>query len=71
MRRIIEYMWMVIAAISLIELIVGFRQEGIKSQNFQLFAIIFATATFMFFLRKRQRKFIEKNKDANNANLKN
>jgi hypothetical protein len=49
MRRIIEYMWMVIAAISLIELIVGYRQEGYKSQHFQLFAIIFITATFMFF----------------------
>jgi hypothetical protein len=71
MRRIIEYMWMVIAAISLIELIVGYRQEGYKSQHFQLFAIIFITATFMFFLRKRQRKFIEKTKAENNANPKN
>lgn len=59
MRRFIEIMWLVIAAVSLIELIVGYREGGFKSEHFQLFALVFASSAFMYFFRKRQRKNIE------------
>ena len=63
MRRLIEIMWLVIAAVSLVELIIGYRESGFKSENFQLFAIIFVAAAFMYFIRKRQRRNIEKRKN--------
>jgi len=52
-----------IAAIAAIEMIVGYRNEGVGSEHFQLFAVVFVAATFMFFLRKRQRRKIEENKE--------
>ena len=63
MRRLIEIMWLVIAAVSLVELIIGYRESGFKSENFQLFALIFVAAAFMYFIRKRQRRNIEKRKN--------
>lgn len=57
---------MAIAAISIIEMIVGYKKSGFKDENFQLFAILFVASTFMYFFRKRQRKNIEgrKNNDS-------
>ena len=63
MRRLIEIMWLVIAAVSLIEMIVGYRESGFKSEHFQLFAILFVASSFMYFFRKRQRKNIENRKN--------
>ena len=65
MRRFIEIMWLGIAAISLVEVFIGYREEGIGSEHFQLFSIIFVTAAFMYFWRKRQRKNLEKTKTGN------
>ncbi|MCC6721364.1 MAG: hypothetical protein IT243_04125 [Bacteroidia bacterium] len=62
MRRFIEIMWLAIAAISIVEMIVGYNQKGISSQHFQLFGLVFVVAVFMYFLRKRQRKNIDSNK---------
>lgn len=62
MRRFIEIMWLAIAAISIVEMIVGYKQKGISSQHFQLFGLVFVVAVFMYFLRKRQRKNIDSNK---------
>jgi len=62
MRRVIEIMWLAISAISLVEVYFGYKAGGFKNENFQLFAIIFVAATFMYFLRKRQRSAIEKHK---------
>ena len=59
MRRFIEIMWLAIAAISLVEMAVGFRETGFSDKHFQLFAVVFVTSTFMYFFRKRQRKKME------------
>lgn len=55
-RRIIEIMWLAVAAVSLVEMVIGFRESGFSDQHFQLFAVVFFTAVFMYFFRKRQRK---------------
>jgi len=58
-------MWLGIAAISIIEMIVGYKAGGFNHEHFKLFALIFVAATFMYFLRKRQRRNIDKNKPSN------
>ncbi len=63
MRRFIEIMWLVISAVSLVEMAVGFNSEGWKGEHFQIFGILFVAATFMYFFRKRQRKRIEDRKN--------
>lgn len=55
-------MWMAIAAVSLIEMIVGYGDAGFKSEHFQLFAMVFLASAFMYFFRKRQRKNMENRK---------
>ena len=65
MRRFIEIMWLAIAAVSVVEMYIGFQQKGISSQHFQLFGIVLIAAVFMYFLRKRQRKNIDSNKNKN------
>ena len=65
MRRIIEIMWLAISAVSLVELFLGYRRAGFKDENFQLFAILFVAATFMYFFRKRQRTKEETRKKNN------
>jgi len=63
MRRIIEFMWLAIAAVSAVEMYIGFSESGFSDQHFQLFGILFVTAGFMYFFRKRQRKNIENRKN--------
>lgn len=53
---------MAIAAVSLIEMIVGYGDAGFKSEHFQLFAVVFVASAFMYFFRKRQRKNMENRK---------
>lgn len=62
MRRMIEIMWLAIAAVSCVEMFIGYENGGFSNQHFQLFALIFVTAGFMYYIRKRQRKNIEKQK---------
>ena len=63
MRRIIEFMWLAIAAVSAVEMYIGFAESGLSNQHFQLFGILFVTAGFMYFFRKRQRKNLENRKN--------
>ncbi|MCB9252120.1 MAG: hypothetical protein H6605_06605 [Flavobacteriales bacterium] len=58
-RRIIELMWLGVAAVSIIEMAVGYMEGGFKNQHFQIFGVIAFTAFFMYFFRKRQRKKLE------------
>ena len=63
MRRFIEIMWMAIAAVSLVEMLIGYKQEGFTGEHFQVFAMVFVASAFMFFFRKRQRKKMEDRKN--------
>ncbi len=64
MRRFIEIMWLVISAVSLIEMVVGYRADGLKSEHLHIFGLVFVASTFMYFFRKRQRRVIEKRKNS-------
>lgn len=67
MRRLIEIMWLAIAAVSVVEMYIGYTKSGFKDENFQLFAILFVASGFMYFFRKRQRTAIEKRKSESNS----
>lgn len=56
-------MWLAIAAISVVEMIVGYMNEGVASKDLLMFGIVLVVALFMYFLRKRQRKNIESHKN--------
>lgn len=59
MRRFIEIMWMAIAAVSLVEMVIGYQKGGFANENFQIFGVLTIASGFMYFFRKRQRKNIE------------
>ncbi|NUM31687.1 MAG: hypothetical protein HUU47_05120 [Bacteroidetes bacterium] len=61
MRRFIEIMWLAIAAVSVVEIIIAYKQQGASSRNLQMFGVVLVVALFMYFLRKRQRKNIDSN----------
>ncbi len=69
MRRLVEIMWLVISAVSLIEMIVGYKESRFNNENFKLFAILFVASTFMYFLRRRQRNKIEDRKKNNSQSF--
>ncbi len=61
MRRLVEIVWMAIAAISLVEGYIAFQSNGF-SKEVQIFAFVFLVSVFMYFLRKRQRTQLQKRK---------
>lgn len=61
MRRLIEIVWMAIAAISLVEGYITFRAKGFD-QDAQVFLFVFFVSAFMYFFRRRQRLKLEKMK---------
>lgn len=54
-------MWLAIAAVSVVEIIIAYKQQGASSRNLQMFGVVLVVALFMYFLRKRQRKNIDSN----------
>ncbi len=63
MRRFIEIMWMAIAAVSLVEMVIGYQKGGFGNENFQIFGVLAIASGFMYFFRKRQRKKMEDRKN--------
>lgn len=59
--RLVEIMWLAIAAISVVEVVYSWETDRNRSY---LFAAFCALATFMYFFRKRQRfRYISRNQD--------
>jgi LPXTG-motif cell wall-anchored protein len=50
---------MAIAAVSLVEMVIGYQKGGFANENFQIFGVLTIASGFMYFFRKRQRKNIE------------
>jgi tryptophan-rich sensory protein len=64
MRRFIEIVWMVVAAVSAVEGYISYTATGFNHTT-QIFGIVFLVAVFMYFLRRWQRLRIQKMKDKN------
>ncbi len=60
MRRIIEYMWMVIGAYAIIEMLYIIRYVGVKNESFLIHLFMFLTAAIMYYLRRRQRNSLKR-----------
>ena len=54
MRRFIEIMWMAIAAVSLVEMVIGYQKGGFANENFQIFGVLAIASGFMYFFRKKR-----------------
>ena len=62
-RRIIEIMWLTIAAVSLVELFIALKEYGFRHQKSLIFSFLSVVSIFMYFLKKKQRRQWEKNKN--------
>lgn len=59
-RRIVEIMWLTVAAVSLVELYIAVSQQGFNDQKTWIFSLLSVVSISMYFLRKRQRHSWEK-----------
>lgn len=59
MRRLVEIVWMAIAAISLVEFYFTYKASGFN-QDAQVFVFVFFVSVFMYFFRRRQRLRMKK-----------
>tara|TARA_E500000178_G_scaffold209078_1_gene206372 strand:- start:124 stop:336 length:213 start_codon:yes stop_codon:yes gene_type:complete len=59
-RRIVEIMWLTVAAVSLVELYLAVSQLGFNNQKTWIFSLLSVVSISMYFLRKRQRHSWEK-----------
>ncbi|MEC8739387.1 MAG: hypothetical protein VXX63_05870 [Bacteroidota bacterium] len=62
-RRIIEIMWLTITAVSLVELFIALKDYGFGHQKSLIFSFLSVVSISMYFLRKKQRRQWEKNKN--------
>ncbi|MFT4521884.1 MAG: hypothetical protein ACI8ZN_000823 [Bacteroidia bacterium] len=53
LKRLVEIMWLAIAAFAAVEGFISFRAEGL-SQNTIIYVVVFVLAIAMYTLRKRQ-----------------
>jgi tryptophan-rich sensory protein len=59
LRRIVEIVWLAVAAFAAVEGYISYKEEGFGNNTFLMFAV-FGMAMVMYFVRKRQRRKLNK-----------
>lgn len=55
MRRLVEYVWLALAAICLVEAAISWKAYGFGNDNTAIFLLVFLLSVFMYFFRRYQR----------------
>jgi tryptophan-rich sensory protein len=55
MRRFIEFVWLALAAICLVEGVISWQAYGFEHDNTIIFLMVFLASVFMYFFRRYQR----------------
>jgi len=55
MRKIVEIVWLAVAAVSLVEAVYNYKKSGFENDGTLMFLMVFALAVFMYFFRRFQR----------------